>query len=456
MFKRKIEKELELWKESLSFKRKAFVLKGLRQVGKTKSITEFANKNYEHVVNINFKLEPSLKSAFNGDLDVDTLVTNISALKKDAIFVPHQTVLILDEIQECSGARASIKSFVENDDRFDVIASGSLLGIKGYNKKYHGGSAVGYEHTVYMKPMDFEEFLWAKGINDNVIAYIKDCFNNKTPIRQPVHEAMNRYFREYLCVGGMPSVVNVFVNTNDMNQVRQEQLDILEGYKDDYGKHLDENENECTDTPLLTKINKVYNSIPSQLAKENKKFMYSHIGKKATSTIYDPAIQWLVDYGLINYCYNLKLLEKPLSGNKIAECFKLFVSDTGLFVAMLEKEVVGDILLGDLGLYKGAIYENIIADAFQKMNRDLYYYSKDSGLEIDFITRYNNEVSLVEVKSTNGNSKSSRTVLQNKTKYPMVKMLIKLSEQNIGYTIDDLNNIKFSIPYYLTFCLKEE
>lgn len=455
MFERKIEKELKLWKESLALKRKAFVLKGLRQVGKTKSITEFAKNNYEYVVDINFKLEPNMKAAFDGDLDVDTLITNISALKKDAIFVPYKTVLFLDEIQECSGARAAIKSFVENDDRFDVIASGSLLGIKGYNQKYHGGASVGYEHTVYMKPMDFEEFLWAKGINKDVVSYIKDCFIKKIPVRQPIHDAMNRYYREYLCVGGMPSVVDVFVKTNDMNQARQEQLDILEGYKDDYGKHLDENENEKTDTALLSKINRVYDSIPSQLAKENKKFMYSKLGKKATSTLYDPAIQWLVDYGLINYCYNLRLLETPLSGNKINECFKLFVADTGLFVAMLDKEASGDILLGDLGQYKGAIYENIVADAFHKMNRELFYYSKYSGLEIDFITRYQKIVSLVEVKATNGNSKSSRTVLENKSRYPMVKQLIKLAEHNIGYVEDEQGNIKISIPHYLAFCLGE-
>ncbi len=455
MFERKIEKELELWKESLALKRKAFVLKGLRQVGKTKSITEFAKNNYEYVIDINFKLEPNMKAAFDGDLDVDTLITNISALKKDAIFVPYKTVLFLDEIQECSGARAAIKSFVENDDRFDVIASGSLLGIKGYNQKYHGGASVGYEHTVYMKPMDFEEFLWAKGINKDVVSYIKDCFIKKIPVRQPIHDAMNRYYREYLCVGGMPSVVDVFVKTNDMNQARQEQLDILESYKDDYGKHLDENENEKTDTALLSKINRVYDSIPSQLAKENKKFMYSKLGKKATSTLYDPAIQWLVDYGLINYCYNLRLLETPLSGNKINECFKLFVADTGLFVAMLDKEASGDILLGDLGQYKGAIYENIVADAFHKMNRELFYYSKDSGLEIDFITRYQKIVSLVEVKATNGNSKSSRTVLENKSRYPMVKQLIKLGEHNIGYVEDEQGNIKISIPHYLAFCLGE-
>lgn len=455
MFRRKIEKELESWKESLSLKRKAFVLKGLRQVGKTKSITEFAKKHYEHVVLINFKLEPSLKAAFNGDLNVDTIIANISALKADAIFVAHKTVLVLDEIQECSGARAAIKSFVENDDRFDVIASGSLLGIKGYNQKYHGGSAVGYEHTAYLKPMDFEEFLWAKGIGDEIIDYLKDCFNKRLPIRKPIHDALSRYFREYLCVGGMPAVVNTFIKTNDMNQVRREQLDILESYKDDYGKHLDENENEKTDSTLLLKINKVFDSIPSQLSKENKKFMYSQLGKKSTSAQFNPAIQWLVDYGLINLCYNLQTLELPLSGNKISECFKIYTADTGLFVAMLDKETSGDILLGDLGQYKGAIFENIIADAFNKMNKELYYFSKDSGLEIDFVTRYNKKLTLVEVKATNGNTKSSKTVLENKDKYPMVEQLIKLTEQNISYVEDTYGNSKILIPHYLAFCLEE-
>ena len=204
MYKRKIEAELISWKENLKTKRKVFLLKGLRQTGKTTSIKDFANKNYENVIYINFKLEPSLKTAFNGDLDVNTIATNISALRPDVKFIPYKTVIILDEIQESSGARASLKSFVENDDRYDLIASGSLLGLKGYNKKYHGGASIGYEHVVYMKPMDFEEFLLAKGISQDIINYLKSSFEAKENIRQPIHEAMNRYFKEYLCVGGMP------------------------------------------------------------------------------------------------------------------------------------------------------------------------------------------------------------------------------------------------------------
>ena len=455
MFKRKIEKELIEWKNSLSFKRKAFVLKGLRQVGKTKSITTFAEQNYANVVYINFKLQPDMKAAFDGNLKVDTLVTNITALDPKANFVPHQTVLILDEIQECSGARASIKAFVEDDDRYDVIASGSLLGIKGYNQKYRGGASVGYEHTVYMKPMDFEEFLWAIGINEDVIADMRERFLARKPIDDPIHKVMLRYFKEYMIVGGMPAVVDVYVRTKDFNRTRKEQRDILEGYQDDYGKHLNDKEEEEVDLTLLSRINKVYRSIPGQLAKENKKFMYSVLGKKATSSQFDPAVQWLVDYGLITYCKNLRLLESPLSGNAMDECFKIYVADTGLFMAMLDPESAGDVLFKDMGIYKGALYENIVADAFSKMERELFYFNKDNHLEVDFITRYNRNITLVEVKATTGNTKSSKSILENKDRYPSANQLIKLGEYNISEVVDNLGNIKITMPYYLTFLLKE-
>ena len=447
MFERKIESELKEWKESLSQKKKAFLLKGLRQVGKTVIIKKFAKENFENVIYINFKVQIGMKKAFVDDLTVDTIIRNLSFLNSDYEFIPYKTVLIFDEIQECAGARSSIKSFME-DGRYDIIASGSLLGIKGYNRKYRGGVAVGYEHTVYMKPMDFEEFLWAKGIDKNNIQYLKDCFNKKEKISTPIHEAMFRYFKEYICVGGMPAVVDSYIKNNNYGSALKEQRDILEGYKDDFGKHLNENEEEEIDEVLLGRINKVYNSIPSQLAKENNKFMYSNIEKKGTSSKFDPAIQWLVDYGLINYSYNLLLLETPLEGNKIDNIFKLFVSDTGLYISMLEDGSAQNIMLGDMGQYKGHIYENIIADAFSKMKKPLYYYSKDSGLEIDFITRYENEIYLVEVKAKNGNVKSAKTIMNNNKTYKEVKGLIKLGKYNIG----ENNNI-LTIPYYLAFLL---
>lgn len=203
------------------------MLKGLHKIGKTFIVKKFANENYKNVVYINFKLELNLKKAFEGSLQVNNIIRNLKILNPSFKFEENKTVIILDEIQECSGARASIKPFME-DGRFDIIATGSLLGIKGYNKKYHGGVSVGFEHTVYMYSMDFEEFLWAKGIPQETLTYLEECYNNKTKINEAVHETMHKYFIEYICVGGMPAVVDAFLKTDDFTYVRNEQKDILE------------------------------------------------------------------------------------------------------------------------------------------------------------------------------------------------------------------------------------
>ena len=446
-FNRKVINEFVSWKESLKTKRKALVIKGLRQIGKTHIAKKFAKDNYDNVILIDFKKEPSMKKCFDADLNVDTLVTNISANKPGALFIPHKTVLILDEIQECSAARASIKSFME-DGRFDIIATGSLLGIKGYNSKYSGGVSVGFEHTIYMKAMDFEEFLWALGINEDVVNYVKKCFENKVEVNEAVHQAFTRYFREYMCVGGLPEVVKKFIETKDMNQVRNEQMDLIEEYKDDFAKHLDENEQEKVDKALLAQINKVFDSLPSQLAKENKKFMVSKIDKRGTLEKYSSAIQWLVDYGLVDRCYNLTIPELPLEGNKIQEIFKLFFSDTGLLMASLDEGTAGHILSGDLGIYKGAIYEQSFADAYLKNKKKLYYFSKESGLEIDFVTQNNDEAILIEVKAKDGRTKAASEVLNNKEKYKDVARMIRLKDSNVG-TINNIN----TFPSYMSFLL---
>lgn len=246
----------------------------MRQIGKTSSVLEFARSNYESVVYINFKENENAKKVFEGDLNVSRISIDLSALFPNVHFVENKTVIIFDEIQECANARASIKPFME-DGRYDIICTGSLLGIKGYNRKKGKGVPTGFERIIYMKPMDFEEFLWAKGIDENVFSYLKECFAKKEPVSEATHNAMLRYFKEFLCVGGLPYVVSRFVETNDMNVVWQEQQDILEEYKDDFGKHLDENENEEIDRTLLGRINRVFDSIPAQLAKENNKFVYS-------------------------------------------------------------------------------------------------------------------------------------------------------------------------------------
>ena len=445
MFKRKITDEMLAWKNTPN--KKALIVKGLRQVGKTTSVRAFAQQNYENVVYVNFKSNNSAKRIFDDDLVINRITTDLSALLPDARFVPYKTVIIFDEIQECANARSSIKAFVE-DGRYDVIGTGSLLGIKGYNKKKSKGVPVGIEKIIYMKPMDFEEFLWAKGIQQNVIDYLKDSYRSLTRISETTHRAMIRYFKEYICVGGMPRVVNVFVTSNDMNAVYDEQRDLIEEYKDDFGKHLDENEQEETNMVLLTRINNVFDSIPAQLAKENKKFVFSAMSKKGRSSEYMPAIQWLKDYGLINFCYNLSTIDRPLEGYKIDNIFKLYFVDSGLFISMLERGTASKILNDNLNIYKGAIYENIIADAFSKNGISLYYFHKESGLEIDFVSVINDLLSIVEVKARTGNSKSAKTVLNDKTRYNADNM-IKLGEYNIG-----VKGNMITLPFYLSFLLQ--
>ena len=445
MFKRKITDEMLAWKNTPN--KKALIVKGLRQVGKTTSVRAFAQQNYENVVYVNFKSNNSAKRIFDDDLVINRITTDLSALLPDARFVPYKTVIIFDEIQECANARSSIKAFVE-DGRYDVIGTGSLLGIKGYNKKKSKGVPVGFEKTIYMKPMDFEEFLWAKGIQQTVIDYLKDSYRSLTRISETTHRAMIRYFKEYICVGGMPRVVNVFVTSNDMNAVYDEQRDLIEEYKDDFGKHLDENEQEETNMVLLTRINNVFDSSPAQLAKENKKFVFSAMSKKGRSSEYMPAIQWLKDYGLINFCYNLSTIDRPLEGYKIDNIFKLYFVDSGLFISMLERGTASKILNDNLNIYKGAIYENIIADAFSKNGISLYYFHKESGLEIDFVSVINDLLSIVEVKARTGNSKSAKTVLNDKTRYNADNM-IKLGEYNIG-----VKGNMITLPFYLSFLLQ--
>lgn len=444
MFRRKIMAELEAWKNS-SGKKKALVIKGLRQIGKTYSVREFAKENYKNVVYVNFKENESAKKIFDYDLNVNRIIIDLSALIPNSRFEEGNTVIIFDEIQECANARSSIKPFCE-DGRFDIIATGSLLGIKGYNKKKGKGVPTGFERVVYMKPMDFEEFLWAKGINESVIDYIRECYETKTPVSETTHQAMLRYFKEYICVGGLPYIVDRFISTNDMNVVWQEQHDIIEEYKDDFGKHLDENENEEIDFSLLGRINRVFDSIPAQLAKENKKFVFSALEKKGRSEKYLPAIQWLCDFGIINLCYNLSNISDPLEGNKIDNIFKIYMQDSGLFISMLDRDCAAKILSGDLGIYKGAIFENIIADSFSKQDKKLYYFHKDSGLEIDFVSKVKDEISLIEVKSTTGNTKSANTVLKN-SQYD-VNVCYKLSENNVGIVEN-----RITIPYYMAFLL---
>lgn len=438
MLKRKIEKTLQEWKNTPGHS--PLIIKGCRQCGKTYSVRDFAKKNYKHEVYLNFFKNPDYISIFSGSLEIDNLVIMMSALLgSGAVFEPGETIIILDEIQDCPEARTALKFFKE-DGRFDVIATGSLLGVKGYGKQPKS-IPVGSETVVEMHPLDFEEFLWANGITPQIIDKLRSYLEEEIPIPEALHKKMQQLLLQYTVVGGMPEVVKCFVTTKQMNSVLSLQRDIVYSYKDDMIKYADD-----VDKPL---IRECFESIPKQLSKENKKFQYSVVKKGGSASKFKGSLQWIEDAGIVCRCYNLDLPELPLDGNAISDVFKVYMKDTGLFVSMLEDGTQYDILQGNLYGYKGAIFENLIADIFAKMGRKLYYYHKDSGLEIDFVIRYKGGATLVEVKSATGNAKSVKTILAHPEKYH-VRGAIKLGEYNIGR-----NDRLLTIPLYMGFLLTD-
>ncbi len=444
MLRRKIEQFLAEWK-NLEFK-KPLVLKGIRQCGKTYIVQKFAKENYESVIYMNFILEPDKKSAFSGNIDVDTIILNLSALIPGSRFINGKTCIILDEIQECREARTALKSF-QMDGRFDVIATGSLLGVRGYGKsdKYvdngQDSIPVGYETVVEMHPLDFEEFLWANGINDEVIASVKSCFEKETVVPDGVHKVMMELLYRYVIVGGLPEVVNKFLETKNIELTYQIQRNLIAEYEEDMIKYADDADK--------ARIRECFESIPKQLAKENKKFQYSVVRKGGRSSQYMGSIQWLEDAGLVHRCYNTLITELPLEVNSIKDSFKLYTTDIGLLIAMLDYGTQADILRGNLLGYKGAIFENLMADFLYKSGQKLYYFQKDSGLELDFLVRYKGECVVLEVKAKSGKTKSLKTVLRNKNVYH-VNNAIKLGKYNVGREEEVL-----TVPLYMGFLIKD-
>ena len=437
MLKRKIEQTLLEWKNTAN--RKPLIVKGCRQCGKTFSVLDFAHKNYKNVVYLNFFENPDYASVFAGSLEVDNIVMMLTALLgSTAVFEAGETVLVLDEIQDCPEARTALK-FFRIDGRYDVIGTGSLLGVKGYGKEPKS-IPVGSETVVDMYPLDFEEFLWANGITDGIIDMLNKNMDTESPVPEALHNRMRQLLLQYTVVGGMPDAVQTFVDTKRMDEVLQIQRDIVRSYEDDMVKYAERKDK--------SKIKECFQSIPKQLSKENKKFQYSVVKKGSTASRYAGSLQWIEDAGIISRCCNLSITELPLDGNAKKDCFKVYMCDCGLFVSMLEDGTQYDILQGNLYGYKGAIFENLIADIFNKMGRKLYYFHKDSGLEVDFLIRYHGECVPVEVKAPTGNTKSTKTILRHPEKYH-VHQAIKLGDYNLGR-----NGQILTLPLYMAFLLK--
>ena len=453
MLKRRITETLRQWKAKPNHL--PLVIMGIRQCGKTYIAQQFANDNYKHVAYINFFKEEERKKAFYGSKDVDTIIMLLSAQMRTAKFVPGETCLILDEIQECPEARTCLKFFKE-DGRYDIIATGSLLGVQGYGQekkkrrkrgavKQEKGSnsiPVGYEEIVEMYPLDFEEFLWANNISEEIIKVLRKCLVEETPVPEGIHVAMKTLLYRYIAVGGLPAAVNALLETGNMNEVNTVWQSILKEYRSDMVKYADDK-----DKPH---IRACFNAIPKQLAKENKKYQWSKVESGGRGVLYKDSLQWLEDADIIRRCYNSNITGLPLEGNAIDNVFKVYTADIGMLVAMLGGTTRADILLGNLGGCKGAIYENLMADTLIKKGQSLYYLQKDSGMELDFLIQYKGECVPVEVKARTAQAKSISTVRKHPEKYG-VKHFIKFGDYNIGRDGDLL-----TLPTYMQFLLDLE
>ena len=435
-FKRKIDGFLADWKNNHS--RKPLIVKGARQIGKTESILHFAHENYENVVYINFVLDKKYTTIVNDGYDVETVVKNITLINPSTKFIPDKTLIVFDEIQEYPDIATSLKAF-NLDKRYDVICSGSMLGIN--YRKIHSNS-VGSKTDYEMFSMDFEEFLWAKGYEDTAINSILEHMISLTPFSETELSVYKSLFLDYCVLGGMPDVIKGYIKTGTFSQSLEIQGQIRLDYEEDvrkYAEGLDQ-----------AKIISVYRSIPAQLAKENKKFQFSIIDKKARSREYTGCIEWLIDAGVVTECNCLNYPELPLKGNIDKSKYKLYYPDTGLLISALDEEAQEDLRVNkNLGVYKGALYENFVAEAFVKQGLGLFYYKKDnSTLEEDFFVRSKNELIPVEVKSNNDSSKSL-TALIKSDRYADIKHGIKLGDFNVGVA----NNI-YTFPYFCAFMLK--
>lgn len=444
MYKRKIESRLQAWLDEPSHK--PVVVKGVRQCGKTSSVMDFAEKHFKNVVYLDFRKNPDYKKFFTPNLEVDSIIMRLTAAIPSAEIEEGETCFVFDEIQDCPRARGSLKYF-HLDGRYEVMCTGSLLGVNGYKTKAEkeeereASIPVGFEEIVNMYPMDFEEWLWANGIKKIHIDYLRKCLADETPVDEALHYRFRELLHQYVVVGGMPEAVTTFLETKQIGKVLSVQRRIIDEYKSDMVKYAL--------TADKSRIRECFESIPAQLAREYKKFTYSVVRPGARGRDYVGSLQWIEDAGIIRRCYNTEVTELPLDGNKIQSEFKVYMADIGLLIAMLEDGTQSNILAGDLLSYKGAIFENLVADILGKMERKLYYYHKDGGVELDFLMRYKGKCTPVECKATTGNAKSIRTVLKNYDKYH-IDGALKLGDYNIGRKENLL-----TMPMYMAFLLTD-
>ncbi len=436
LLKRKIDSFLLKWKDNPH--KKPLIIKGARQIGKTRSIEWFAYNNYSNVIQINFVEQPKYKGIFENGFEINEIIKNISLLNPDFIFTPHDTIFFFDELQACPNCATALK-FFKLDGRYDVICSGSLMGI---NYQEIESNSVGYKEDYEMHSMDFEEFLWAKGYSVDFIEELYEHMVKLEPFTQLQMDVLFELFRDYATLGGMPEVVNTYINNKNFSGTLSIQRQLLIDYREDITKYV-----EGLDK---AKVKAIYNHISTFLAKENKRFQITKISRNARNRDYIGCVEWLADAGVINVCYCMNYPELPLKGNYDPKLYKIYFKDTGLLIASLDEESQEDLRANrNLGTYKGAIYENIVGDMLVKQGYNLFYYNSDKpSLEMDFFLRDANSLIPVEVKAADGATASLNNLLK-EDKYQDIKYGIKLCYKNIGF-----NGKFYTFPYFLTFLLK--
>jgi hypothetical protein len=432
---RKLYRNLLSWKESKE--KECLVVKGARQVGKTYLIREFGRNEYESFIEINFHEQSELKRIFEGNKTAEEIYKRMTLNIPGVKLIPGKTLIFLDEIQKCGAARTALK-FLAEDNRYDVIASGSLLGLAfgtdaDDDVEEVESIPVGYEKSIMMYSMDFEEYLWANGYSRDVVGYLKEYFEKKEKVPADINEKYEQLVKEFIVVGGMPEVVQNFVIHNDFGQVQSLQEKILGSYSDDISQHAKGTEK--------VKVKQCFDSIPRQLARENRKFKYSEVEKRATSRKFGDSILWLKNANMVNVCCNVECPYLPLVAYEKENEFKVYMNDTGLLMAMMGFETKRAFLNNDLkGFAKGGIYENFIAETLIKSGYQIYYYKKNYSLELEFVIEYNGSVIPIEVKAGNTATVSLNSFVDEYE--PQVAF--KVIAGNIGE-----NGKKYTIPHYM-------
>ncbi len=433
---RKIDYKLIQWKKQTD--KNPLIVKGARQIGKTEAIRHFAAQNYQSVVEINFALQKQYKDIFDDGFEVDTILKNISLKNPSFEFPANETLIFFDEMQDCINCATSLKSFKE-DGRFDVICSGSLMGIN-YNEIE--SNSVGNKEDYEMYSLDFEEYLWAKGYKPEQIDSLYQHMLSLEPLSKVEYEVMLENFREYMVLGGMPAIVFSFVMKKNYSGTLKMQQQILLDYEEDITKY--------TQGLDKAKVLNVYRKIPVFLGKDNKKFQISKITPGARNRNYIGVVDWLANAGIVNICYCMELPELPLKGNYAPDNYKIYFSDTGLLIGSLDEEAQEDLRYNkNFNAYKGAIYENIVGEMLAKQGYPLYFYRNEKGtLEMNFFVRDADSLIPVEVKASDSSTISLNNLITN-NKYSDIKYGIKLADKNIGF-----NGKFYTFPYFMTFCLK--